>query len=70
MVACDVSDRDALAALLAAHPVTAVVHTAGVIGAVSLRDTSLAELADVLRVKADSATHLDELLDGTPSKRS
>ncbi|WP_143587649.1 type I polyketide synthase, partial [Streptomyces alboverticillatus] len=66
VVACDVSDRDALAALLAAHPVTAVVHTAGVIDAVSLRDTGLAELADVLRAKADSATHLDELLDGAP----
>jgi acyl transferase domain-containing protein/aryl carrier-like protein len=65
VVACDVSDRRALAGLLAAvpdeHPFTAVVHTAGVL-ADGLLDSLDAERIDaVLRPKADAALHLHEM---------
>nr|WP_263406821.1 type I polyketide synthase [Streptomyces kanamyceticus] len=65
IAACDAADRAALAALLDsvpdAHPLTAVIHTAGV-----LRDGTLAaltpeRLADVLRPKVDAAWNLHEL---------
>ncbi|WP_442875952.1 type I polyketide synthase [Amycolatopsis sp. NBC_01488] len=68
MAACDVSDRDALAALLAAvpaeHPLTAVVHTAGVLddGVVSALTTR--QLDTALRPKVDAAWHLHELTAG------
>ncbi|MGW0858438.1 SDR family NAD(P)-dependent oxidoreductase, partial [Streptomyces sp. NPDC002690] len=63
--ACDVSDRGALAGVLAAvpaeHPLTAVVHTAAVLDD-ALIDALTPERADrVLRVKALGARHLDEL---------
>ncbi|MFI5689282.1 SDR family NAD(P)-dependent oxidoreductase [Streptomyces sp. NPDC051636] len=64
-VACDVTDRTALAGLLAAHPgISAVVHTAGVV-----RDATIASLTpealDALRApKADAARHLHELTAG------
>ncbi|MFI2078589.1 type I polyketide synthase, partial [Streptomyces triculaminicus] len=64
-LACDVSDRDALAALLEAHPVTAVVHTAGLIDTCPLSDTTAERFTDVLEAKAAGATHLDELLGDT-----
>jgi acyl transferase domain-containing protein len=61
IVACDMADRDAVAALLAQHPVTAVVHAAG-IGDVGLIGTHTPERIDaVLRAKADAAWHLHEL---------
>ncbi|MCT2585113.1 SDR family NAD(P)-dependent oxidoreductase [Actinophytocola sp. S1-96] len=61
IVACDVSDRDSVAALLAAHPVRAVVHAAGVAeGGTS--DTLTVERMDrTLRAKVDGAWHLHEL---------
>ncbi|MER5985533.1 type I polyketide synthase [Streptomyces sp. NPDC001787] len=66
--ACDVADRTALAALLdavpAAHPLTGVVHTAGVLddGVVTALTTD--RLRQVLRPKADAALALHELTRG------
>ena len=62
VVACDAADRDALAALLAEHPVTAVVHVAGVESTTALADLTADELTTVLRGKAVGAENLDALL--------
>ncbi|MEU4371808.1 type I polyketide synthase, partial [Micromonospora chersina] len=67
VAACDVADRDAVAALLARldddpTPLTAVVHAAGLNDVAPLLDTDLDRLADVLTGKVAGAVHLDELL--------
>ena len=62
IVACDVADRDALAAVLAEHPPDAVFHTAGVGQLTPLADMGDTELADVRRAKVLGAANLDELL--------
>ncbi len=64
LVACDAADRDALARLLAEHPVTAVVHAAGTLADSTVDALTPAQLAEVLRGKADAAAHLDELTRG------
>jgi acyl transferase domain-containing protein/acyl carrier protein len=63
--ACDVADRDALAALLAEFPPTAVVHAAGAADPDYLMDTDPAEFARVRSAKVLGAANLDALLGDT-----
>ena len=64
VVACDVSDRDQVAALLAEHQPTAVVHTAGVLDDGVIGTLTPQRLATVFAPKVDAVRHLDELTRG------
>ncbi|MEU5637727.1 SDR family NAD(P)-dependent oxidoreductase, partial [Streptomyces rishiriensis] len=71
VAACDVTDRAALAEVIAAVPsdvpVSAVFHTAGAAQEpVQLPDSSVAEFAEVGRAKIAGAVHLDALLADRP----
>jgi acyl transferase domain-containing protein/acyl carrier protein len=65
VVACDVADRDALAALLddipADLPLTGVVHTAAVLDDGMIDGLSPERFEQVYRAKVTAARHLDEL---------
>ncbi|MEU6486661.1 SDR family NAD(P)-dependent oxidoreductase [Streptomyces sp. NPDC046887] len=63
--ACDVADRDALAALLASipddRPLTGIVHSAAVLDDCVIESLDDERLRKVLRPKAEAAFHLHEL---------
>ncbi|MGW6218233.1 type I polyketide synthase, partial [Streptomyces sp. NPDC055109] len=68
VVACDVADRAEVAALLAGvpaeHPLSAVVHAAGVLDDASVLALTSKRLEKVVAAKADSAWLLHELTAG------
>nr|WP_307793499.1 SDR family NAD(P)-dependent oxidoreductase [Amycolatopsis sp. MtRt-6] len=69
VVACDVSDKAALAEVLHRldEPLTAVVHAAGVSGRFApATETTAEEFARVVSAKVDGARHLDDLLADRP----
>ncbi|MGW7410840.1 SDR family NAD(P)-dependent oxidoreductase, partial [Streptomyces sp. NPDC054833] len=64
VAACDVADREAVAALLAEYPVDAVVHTAGTAEAGMLAETSLGDIAGAVAGTAGGAGDRHGLLGG------
>ncbi|WP_190120650.1 type I polyketide synthase, partial [Streptomyces flavofungini] len=69
IAACDVADRDAVAALLDqltadGHTLRAVIHAAALIELAPIATTTLDEFAEIVAAKVAGAVVLDELLDG------
>ncbi|MDT3400741.1 beta-ketoacyl synthase N-terminal-like domain-containing protein, partial [Streptomyces sp. B1866] len=67
VAACDVTDRDQLAGLLAGleRPLTAVIHAAGIMDGGLVESLTAEQVASVMRPKVDAALHLHELTAGT-----
>jgi malonyl CoA-acyl carrier protein transacylase/acyl carrier protein len=63
IAACDAADRSALGSLVAdlAHPLSAVIHAAGVVDDATLETLTPEQVDTVLRPKVDAALNLDEL---------
>ncbi|MFZ1154062.1 MAG: SDR family NAD(P)-dependent oxidoreductase, partial [Solirubrobacteraceae bacterium] len=65
VVKCDVSDRaqlkELIEAVAAEHPLTGVVHAAGVLDDTTIESLSLEQLDHVFAPKVDGAVHLHEL---------
>ncbi len=61
VAACDVSERAEVAALLESEPLTAVVHTAGVVDDGTIETLTAEQVDRVLAPKVDAAWHLHEL---------
>ena len=65
VAACDVSDRDSVAGLLAEipveHPLTAVIHTAGILDDGIIESLTGPRIDTVLRPKVDAGWYLHEL---------
>ncbi|MFF0636632.1 SDR family NAD(P)-dependent oxidoreductase [Nocardia sp. NPDC004151] len=60
VLACDVTDPAGLAAVIAAHPVHAVVHTAGVLADGIVESLTPDQVTSVLRPKVDAAWALHQ----------
>nr|WP_206791062.1 type I polyketide synthase [Amycolatopsis sp. MtRt-6] len=61
VVACDLADRDQVAALLETHRPTGIVHTAGVLDDGVIEALTPERLAKVFAPKVAAVRHLDEL---------
>ncbi|MFF2010710.1 type I polyketide synthase, partial [Streptomyces sp. NPDC058195] len=63
IAACDVTNRDELAHLINTleHPLTAVIHAAGILDDATIETLTPSQLARVLGPKAQAALHLHEL---------
>ncbi|MEU4345710.1 type I polyketide synthase [Nocardia sp. NPDC023852] len=68
VVACDVGDRTSVAAVLdtigAEYPLTAVIHSAGVVDDATLEKLTAEQIDRVLAPKVDGALHLNDLTRG------
>jgi pimaricinolide synthase PimS1 len=61
VAACDVTDRNSLAQVLAEHPVTGVVHAAGILDDGVIGSLTPQQVRRVLAPKVDAAWYLHEL---------